>query len=84
MAPRIPPAEPPSPTVIDKPDALAAVDPRQFPALDVRIARVLQGDQLLGAWSLKVRPTAQGVRFNELSLQLKGLQVNGAAGWEGG
>ncbi|MBB1520299.1 YhdP family protein [Aquipseudomonas guryensis] len=78
-----PPAEPPSSTVIDKPDALAAVDPRQFPALDVRIARVLQGDQLLGAWSLKARPTAQGVRFNELSLQLKGLQVNGAAGWEG-
>lgn len=78
-----PPAEPPSPTTTDKPDALAAVDPRQFPALDVRIARVLQGDQLLGAWSLKARPTAQGVHFNELSLQLKGLQVKGAAGWEG-
>ena len=78
-----PPAEPPSTTEVDKPDALAEVDPRQFPALDIRIARVLQGEQLFGAWSLKVRPTPQGVRFNDLSLQLKGLQLNGAAGWEG-
>ncbi|MEK1906733.1 MAG: YhdP family protein [Pseudomonas sp.] len=80
-----PAAEPPSAAepVVEKPDPLASVDPRQIPALDLHIDRVLQGDQLLGAWSLKARPTPQGVRFSELSLGLKGMQVKGDAGWEG-
>lgn len=79
----LPPAAPASEPAQDKPDALAAVDPRQLPALDVRIAKVLQGDAPLGAWSLKARPTPQGVRFSELALELKGLRVGGEAGWEG-
>lgn len=78
-----PPSKPAEPVDPNKPDSLAAVDPRQIPPLDLRIERVLQGEQLLGAWSLQARPTAQGVAFNQLSLQLKGLQVGGNAGWEG-
>lgn len=78
-----PPSKPNEPVDPNKPDSLAAVDPRQIPPLDLRIERVLQGEQLLGAWSLQARPTAQGVAFNQLSLQLKGLQVGGNAGWEG-
>ncbi|MQK16693.1 AsmA-like C-terminal region-containing protein, partial [Escherichia coli] len=46
-------------------------------------ARVMQGDALVGAWSLKARPTSTGVRFDDLSLQLKGLQLGGSAGWDG-
>ncbi|WP_252274708.1 YhdP family protein [Pseudomonas subflava] len=80
-----PPAEPhkadePEP---DKPDLLAAVDPREIPALDVRIARVMQGDALVGAWALKARPTPRGVRFSDLALELKGLKLGGELGWEG-
>ncbi|WP_068829528.1 YhdP family protein [Pseudomonas sp. BMS12] len=79
-----PPAAPPVTTdPVDKPDPLAAVDPKQVPALDLRIAKVLQGDDLLGAWSLKARPTPQGVQFSDLALELKGLRVGGSAGWEG-
>ena len=78
-----PPAAPADQAAQDKPDALAAVDPRQIPALDVRIARVMQGDSLLGAWTLKARPSAQGVRFSDIALDLKGLRVSGEAGWEG-
>ncbi|VXC53443.1 conserved hypothetical protein [Pseudomonas sp. 8AS] len=78
-----PPSKPDEPVDPNKPDSLAAVDPRQIPPLDLRIERVLQGEQLLGTWSLQARPTAQGVAFNQLSLQLKGLQVGGNAGWEG-
>lgn len=81
-----PPAEPRSEAAADEPDApdrLAAVDPRQIPALNLRIARVMQGDVLVGAWSLKTRPTSTGVRFDDLSLQLKGLQLGGSAGWDG-
>ena len=80
---RLPPAEPKGAVEADKPDPLAQVDPRQIPALDVRIERVLQGDVLLGAWSLKARPSEEGVRFNEVSLELKGLQLDGSGGWQG-
>ncbi|MDT4840777.1 TIGR02099: family protein [compost metagenome] len=80
---RLPAAEPKGAVVEDKPDALASVDPRQIPALDVRIAQVMQGTQPLGGWSLKARPNATGVLFNDLNLDLKGLQVTGSAGWQG-
>ncbi|WP_371926354.1 YhdP family protein [Pseudomonas sp. D(2018)] len=66
-----------------KPDPLLGVDPRQVPALDVRIDQVVLGDSPLGAWSFKARPDAKGVNFSELNLDLKGLKVTGAAGWEG-
>ncbi|MDH4584567.1 TIGR02099 family protein [Pseudomonas sp. BN415] len=66
-----------------KPDPLAGVDPRQVPALDVRIDQVVLGDSPLGGWSFKARPDAKGVNFSELNLDLKGLKVTGAAGWEG-
>ena len=87
---RLPAAEPkPLDTAVadtpveDKPDPLAAVDPRQIPALDIRIDQVLQGESPLGAWSLKARPSDKGVTFSELDLGLKGLQITGSAGWEG-
>ncbi|GAB3369345.1 YhdP family phospholipid transporter [Azotobacter armeniacus] len=64
-------------------DPLLAVDPRKIPALDVRIARLQQGVELLGAWSLKARPRPDGVHFSDLDLDLKGLRVLGSAGWRG-
>ncbi|MHA6492583.1 YhdP family protein [Pseudomonas borbori] len=67
----------------DKPDPLRDVDPRSIPALDVQIAEVSQGDEMIGAWALKARPQPEGVRFEELNLNLKGLQINGSAGWQG-
>jgi uncharacterized protein (TIGR02099 family) len=80
-----PPAEPKlaDQPEVEKLDLLAAVDPKQIPALDVRIAKVMQGDALIGAWSLKARPTPQGARFSELALDLKGLKLGGELGWEG-
>ncbi|HSC85092.1 MAG TPA: YhdP family protein [Pseudomonas sp.] len=81
-----PPAAPPAKAdapVVEKPDPLAAVDPRQIPALDLRIDKVMQGEQLLGSWSLKARPTPQGVQFSELAMGLKGMQLHGTLGWEG-
>ncbi|MBC9252158.1 TIGR02099 family protein [Pseudomonas alcaligenes] len=80
-----PPAEPPKEgeSAVDKPDPLAAFDPKQIPALDLHIDKVLQGDQLLGSWSLKARPTAQGVQVSDLAMGLKGMQLQGSAAWEG-
>jgi len=65
------------------PDPLADVDPKQIPALDIAIDQLFQGPDLIGAWSLKVRPTAKGMAFNSLDLGLKGMQLKGAGGWEG-
>ncbi|TBU78660.1 YhdP family protein [Phytopseudomonas daroniae] len=67
----------------ETPDPLADFDPRQIPALDLHIAHVFQGDDDMGAWSLKARPDAQGVRFSDLDINLKGLHLGGAIGWQG-
>ncbi len=82
---RLPAAEPHDPAAepVNVPDPLAGFDPRNVPALDLSITQVMQGDQLLGAWSLKARPQADGVIFRELDIGLKGLQVGGEAGWRG-
>lgn len=80
---RLPAAEPRDAAVQDRPDPLQGVDPRQIPALDVRITEVLQGEEPLGQWSFKARPQADGVRFSDLNLDLKGLRVTGAGGWQG-
>lgn len=76
----LPAAEPSKPQ--NKPtDPLAAFDPKSLPAMDIAIAEVLQGDQRMGAWSLKMRPVEDGVEFSELNLDLKGLKLGGNAGW---
>ncbi|MGQ7959276.1 YhdP family protein [Pseudomonas sp. SP16.1] len=78
---RLPPADPDRPA--DAPDPLASFDPRQIPALDLRIDRLQRGDRTLGSWSLKARPEPDGVRFDELDLDLQGLRIGGSAGWRG-
>jgi uncharacterized protein (TIGR02099 family) len=80
---RLPAAAAKDAVVEDRPDPLLGVDPRQIPAIDLHIDQVLQGSEALGAWSLKARPNATGVQFNELDLELKGLQLAGSAGWQG-
>jgi uncharacterized protein (TIGR02099 family) len=76
----------PDPTVLadeNSPDPLAAVDPTKIPALDIIINQLFQGKDLVGGWSLKVRPTAKGIAFNTLDLGLKGILLQGSGGWEG-
>ena len=77
---RLPAAEAAQPEVPRK-DPLVGVDPRRLPAMDIAVAQVLQGEQPLGAWSLKMRPRGDGVEFSDLDLDLKGLKIGGAGGW---
>jgi len=81
---RLPAAEPKIADApeVEKPDPLADFDPTAFPALDVRVAQVFQGVEPLGGWSFKARPVSTGVHFNELDLNLKGLNVAGRATWQ--
>ena len=80
---RLPAADPTAQADENAPDPLASVDPKQVPALDIAIAQLFQGPDLIGAWALKVRPTPKGMVFNSLDLGLKGMVLQGDGGWEG-
>ncbi|WP_339545754.1 YhdP family protein [Pseudomonas sp. RA_35y_Pfl2_P32] len=80
---RLPAPDPAVQADENAPDPLASVDPTKVPALDIYIAQLFQGKDLVGAWSLKVRPIAKGLAFNSMNLGLKGMQLQGAGGWEG-
>lgn len=80
---RLPASDPNAAVVENAPDPLADVDPGKVPAMDIKITQVFQGEQLVGAWSLKTRPTATGVRFSDVSMGLKGLLLQGEGVWEG-
>ncbi|MEB0026916.1 YhdP family protein [Pseudomonas sp. MH9.2] len=80
---RLPAPDPNAAAVENGKDPLVDVDPRQIPAMDIKVSQLFQGDQLIGAWSLKTRPTAAGVRLSDLSMGLKGMLLQGDGGWEG-
>jgi uncharacterized protein (TIGR02099 family) len=76
----------PDPKVLadeNSPDPLATVDPTKIPAMDIVINQLFQGQDLVGAWSLKIRPTAKGIALNTLDMGLKGILLQGNGGWEG-
>lgn len=80
---RLPARDPTALADENSPDPLATVDPTKIPALDVTINQLFQGPDLVGAWHLKIRPTAKGIAFNNLDLGLKGIFLQGSGGWEG-
>ncbi len=80
---RLPPQDPNAAVVENAPDPLADVDPRKIPAMNIKVTQLFQGDQLVGAWSLKVRPTPNGIQLTDLDLGLKGMLLQGGGGWEG-
>lgn len=80
---RLPAADPTVQADENAPDPLASVDPTAIPALDIAIDQLFQGPDLIGAWSLKVRPTAKGIALSDLEMGLKGMVLKGNASWEG-
>ena len=80
---KLPAADPNAAVVESAPDPLASVDPKLIPAMDIKITQLYQGDQLIGGWSLKARPTPTGTRLSDLSLGLKGMLLQGEGAWDG-
>lgn len=64
-----------------KSNTLGTIHPKDLPPLQLRIDRVLLNDDLLGGWSVRARPMESGWRLNELTLNLKGLKVEGDGVW---
>ncbi|MNO95835.1 hypothetical protein D3C76_874880 [compost metagenome] len=79
----LPAADPAETTSDDGPDPMASIDPRKIPAVDLSIDKLFRGDDPLGSWAVKVRPTAKGIALNDLDVNVKGLQIDGNGGWEG-
>ncbi|MCF9015939.1 TIGR02099 family protein, partial [Pseudomonas carnis] len=80
---KLPAPDPTAQADENAPDPLADIDPKSIPALDIGVDQLFQGSDLIGAWSLRIRPTAKGLAFNNLDLGLKGMLLKGAGGWEG-
>jgi len=80
---KLPAPDPTAQADENAPDPLADIDPKSIPALDIAVDQLFQGSDLIGAWSLRIRPTAKGLAFNNLDLGLKGMLLKGAGGWEG-
>jgi uncharacterized protein (TIGR02099 family) len=80
---KLPAPDPNAAVVENAPDPLADVDPRNIPAMNIKITQLFQGDQLVGAWSLKVRSTPNGIQMSDMSMGLKGMLLQGSGGWEG-
>ncbi len=80
---RLPPADPGQADDAKGADPLAKNDPRKTPALDLTIDKLYRGDDLYGRVALKLRPNAKGLAVNDIDVDMKGLQANGSAAWEG-
>ncbi|MBB3104700.1 YhdP family protein [Azomonas macrocytogenes] len=68
----------------DTDDPLVNIDPRNFPAMDIAIKQVLLGADSFGSWALKFRPVPDGVEFRDIDFNLRGLDIDGQAGWKNG
>lgn len=64
--------------------AADGLQPGDIPAMQVSIARLLMGDELLGPLAFTSRPETGAVLFDDISGGLKGLQLQGKLRWAGG
>jgi len=69
------PAVAPAPS----PSALAQIDPAKTVAVDVHIRELWRGDENWGALGFRLRPVANGLRLDQLSGTVRGIQLQPSA-----
>lgn len=57
-------------------------DPRRAHSLDLRVERLLWGENLLGKITLRSQPTADGLDFTEMTLKGPSMSIDGHANWK--
>ncbi|WP_150301340.1 YhdP family protein [Pseudomonas profundi] len=63
-------------------DPLDGVLPSSLPAVNLSVAQLFWGDDLVGPVSFRMRPTAQGLRVDDANIALRGgLQLRGNLDW---
>lgn len=80
---RAPAEDTATPSAAAAADPLTQVDPRDLPPMDVNIDALYRGEERLGRWRFRSRPSAAGARFDQLDLDLMGLHVDGRLDWQG-
>ncbi|MCD8523601.1 MAG: TIGR02099 family protein [Saccharospirillaceae bacterium] len=65
----------------DKPDPLAAINPADFPPVDMALAELYIGSHNLGRWTLSSRPQDAGLRVTIHDSDMKGLVFTGDIDW---
>ncbi|MEA3638724.1 MAG: DUF3971 domain-containing protein [Lamprobacter sp.] len=67
--------------VSTEPKRLSRADPRAFGRLDLQIAQLRYGKDLLGRLHIQSQPTLNGVRFETLSLSGPHVEATGSGDW---
>ncbi|QJD60343.1 TIGR02099 family protein [Pseudomonas sp. gcc21] len=63
-------------------DPLDGVTPSSLPAINLSVAQLFWGEDLVGPVSFRMRPTAQGLRVDDANVALRGgLQLRGNLNW---
>lgn len=57
-------------------------NPVTIPTMQLSIDKLYSDGQLLGRWDLNTEPREHGIRFKDLKLGLKGLNVTGELDWQ--
>lgn len=64
-----------------KQDALAGINPKTIPSMDVSIQQLNLGSQPLGTLRFKARKQTHGLRLLDIASNLQGLSVHGRLDW---
>ena len=64
-----------------KQDALAGINPKTIPSMDVSIQQLNLGSQPLGTLRFKARKQTHGLRLLDIASNLQGLSVHGQLDW---
>lgn len=63
-------------------DPLSGITPSSLPAVNLSVAQLFWGDDLVGPVSFRMRPTDQGLTIEDANLALRGgLQLRGGLSW---
>ncbi|MFC3681636.1 YhdP family protein [Bacterioplanoides pacificum] len=66
----------------EKPDPLAALNPADFPAMDMQLAEFYVGSRNYGRWHVSSRPGAQAMKIQLHDSDMKGMQISGDVLWQ--
>lgn len=65
----------------EQPDPLQALDPRDFPAMDMQLKEFYLGSRNLGSWQVSSRPAADGMHITLHESNMKGMNIDGDVYW---
>lgn len=66
---------------IEQSDPLQALDPRDFPPMDMQLKEFYLGSRNLGSWKVSSRPASDGLHISLHESNMKGMNIDGDVYW---